>query len=81
MGWRECEWVHRSKLHADLLQLDQIYTEYVLRQGGNSELDQGTSIFLLGCNLFLLSTPRKPGFSKEKGLLDGGEPNHISKGD
>ena len=31
-----------------------------------------------GCNLFLLFTLRKPGFRKGNGLLDGGEPNHIS---
>ena len=33
------------------------------------------------CNLFLLFTLRKPGFRKGNELLDGGEPNHISKGD
>ena len=34
-----------------------------------------------GCNLFHFFTLRKLGCRKEKGLLVGGEPNHISWGD
>ena len=78
MGVNQYEWVYGPELHAVLLQLGQICTECALRHGGNSGLDQGTSILLLGCNLFLLFTLRKPGFRKGNGLLDGGEPNHIS---
>ena len=38
---------HKVIVHAVLLQLGQICTESALRHGGNSGLDQGTSISLL----------------------------------
>ena len=65
-----------------LLQLGQICTECALRHGGNSGLDQGTSILLLSVATFSSSLRfENLDLGRGTGLLDGSEPNHISWGD